>query len=82
MDADKTKAGAWRLHASMAAVRLLELSHSERTEWLATYFADFYRQGMKDALELKRGEEKAHLITVYQPDGQIVTVKNPETKEE
>lgn len=78
MDADKTKPEAWRLHASMAAVHLLGLSHSERTEWLATYFANFYRQGMKDALELKLGEEKAHLITVHQPDGQVVTVKNPE----
>jgi len=39
-------------------------------------------RGMADALQLKRGEDKVPLITVHQPDGQIVTVKNPETKED
>lgn len=79
---DKTKSEAWMTHASMASVYLLGLSHSERTNWLAECFAKFYRQGMQNALELKRGEDKAHLITVHQPDGQIVTVKNPEAKED
>lgn len=49
---------------------------------IAVALASAYRRGMVDALELKRGEDKAHLITVHQPDGQIVTVKNTEAKEE
>lgn len=79
---DKTKSGAWMTQAgNLAKHRLTDFRETHALN-IAVALASAYRRGMADALELKRGEDKAHLITVHQPDGQIVTVKNPETKED
>lgn len=79
---DKTKSEAWMSIAGNLAKHGQADSRETHTLNIAIALASAYRRGMADALELKRGEDKAHLITVHQPDGQIVTVKNPETKEE
>ncbi len=79
---DKTKSGAWMTQAGNLAKHGQTDSRETHTLNIAVALASAYRRGMVDALDLKRAEEKAHLITVHQSDGQIVTVKNPETKEE
>lgn len=78
MDADKTKSGAWMAQAGNIAKHAQIDSPETLALNIAIALASAYRRGQADALELKRGEEKTHLITVHQPDGQIVTVKNPE----
>lgn len=78
MDADKTKAGAWMTQAGNLAKHVWRDSPEPLVLNIAIALASAYRRGQADALDLKLAEEKAHLITVHQPDGQIVTVKNPE----
>ena len=78
MDADKTKSEAWMTQAGNLAKHRQTDSRETHALNIAIALASAYRRGQADALELKRGEDKAHLITLHQPDGQIVTVKNPE----
>lgn len=79
---DKTKSEAWMSIADNLAKHGQSDSRETHALNIAVALASAYRRGMADALQLKRGEDKAHLITVHQPDGQIVTVKNTEAKEE
>ena len=80
MDADKTNPAVW-LSAAQGMARH-GWSREEFAYDIAVKLASAYREGLHDAQYLKPAEEKAHLITVHQPDGQIVTVKNTEAKEE
>ena len=64
---DKTKSEAWmKMATSLQTHGVIAIAAS---------LAMAYREGLRDAAR----QSADTLITVHQPDGQIVTVKNPET---